>query len=196
MLQEGEFERLGSARTHKVDLRVIAATNQDLSKAIGEGTFREDLYYRLNVFPVTLPSLRERPDDVPLLVRHFVAKYSKKMGRPIDTIPEHVMDTLERYAWPGNVRELENIIERAVILADDTTLQLDDTLEADRRPASPTAGPATLEDAERTHILQVLETTNGRVRGKRGAAEILDINPSTLRSRMKKLGIERPDYAS
>ena len=196
VLQEGEFERLGSARTHKVDLRVIAATNQDLSKAIGEGTFREDLYYRLNVFPVTVPSLRERPDDVPLLVRHFVAKYSKKMGRPIDTIPEHVMDTLERYPWPGNVRELENIIERAVILADDTTLQLDDTLEADRRPASPTAGPATLEDAERDHILQVLKETNGRIRGKRGAAEILDINPSTLRSRMKKLGIERSDDAS
>ncbi len=196
MLQEGEFERLGSARTLKVDIRVIAATNQDLSKAIGEGTFREDLYYRLNVFPVTLPSLRERPDDVPLLVRHFVAKYSKKMGRPIDTIPQPVMDTLERYPWPGNVRELENIIERAIILADDTTLQLDETLEADRRSASPTAGPATLEDAERDHILLVLQQTNGRIRGTRGAAEILDINPSTLRSRMKKLGIERPDYAS
>ena len=194
VLQEGEFERLGSSRTLKVDVRMIAATNRDLSKAINEGTFREDLYYRLNVFPVTLPSLRERPDDVPLLVRHFVAKYSKKMGRPIDTIPQPVMDTLERYAWPGNVRELENIIERAVILADEATLQLDDTLEADT--ALPTARTGTLEDVERTHILQILEETNWRIRGKRGAAEILDINPSTLRSRMQKLGIERPDFAS
>jgi len=194
VLQEGEFERLGSSRTLKVDVRVIAATNRDLSQAINEGTFREDLYYRLNVFPVTLPSLRERPDDVPLLVRHFVKKYSKRMGRPIDTIPQPVMETLERYAWPGNVRELENIIERAVILADEATLQLDDTLEA--KTALPTARTGTLEDVERTHILQTLEATHWRIRGKRGAAEILDINPSTLRSRMQKLGIERPDYAS
>jgi transcriptional regulator with GAF, ATPase, and Fis domain len=196
VLQEGEFERLGSSRTLTVDVRVIAATNRDLAKSIAAGTFREDLYYRLNVFPVTLPSLRERPDDVPLLVRHFVEKYGKKLGRPIDTIPEPVMAALARYAWPGNVRELENIIERAVILSDDATLQLDETLEADRHPALPTTGPATLEEAERDHILQVLEATNWRVRGNGGAAEILDINPSTLRSRMKKLGIERPGYAS
>ncbi len=194
VLQEGEFERLGSSRTIKVDVRVIAATNRDLSKAIEAGTFREDLYYRLNVFPVTLPPLRARKEDVALLVRHFVTKYSKKLGRPIDTIPQKVMDTLERYAWPGNVRELENIIERTVILTDDATLQLDDTLEADKRPALPTADTATLEEVERTHILQVLEATNWRIRGKQGAAELLDLNPSTLRSRMQKLGIKRLTY--
>ena len=192
VLQEGEFERLGSSTTQKVDVRVIAATNRDLSKAIDEGTFREDLYYRLNVFPVTLPSLRERREDIPLLVRHFVGKFSKKMGRPIDTIPEAVMETLARYSWPGNVRELENIVERTVILTDGPTLQLDDALDTDKTPARPQAGTATLEEAERAHILQILEQTNWRIRGNHGAAEILDINPSTLRSRMKKLGIERP----
>ena len=196
VLQEGEFERLGSSSTLTVDVRVIAATNRDLSKAIDEGTFREDLYYRLNVFPVTLPPLRERPGDIALLVRHFVTKYSKKLGRPIDTIPEPVMATLARYAWPGNVRELENIIERAVILSDDATLQLDESLETDRRPSLPKTSTATLEEAERKHILQVLNATNWRVRGQRGAAEILAINPSTLRSRMKKLGIERPGGVS
>ena len=175
---------------------MIAATNRDLSKAIDEGAFREDLYYRLNVFPVTLPALRERGEDIPLLVRHFVEKYSKKLGRPIDTIPKPVMDTLARYAWPGNVRELENIIERAVILTDGAALQLDEVLETDKRPVLPRANTATLEEAERDHILQVLAATNWRIRGQRGAAEILDINPSTLRSRMKKLGIERPDYTS
>lgn len=192
VLQEGEFERLGSSTTLTVDVRVIAATNRDLAKAIDEGTFREDLYYRLNVFPIALPPLRERLEDIPSLVWHFVEKYSKKIGRPIDTVPKPVMKALASYGWPGNVRELENVIERAVILTDGTALYLDDVLETARTPAMPTSGTATLEEAEREYILQVLESTNWRVRGKRGTAEILDINPSTLRSRMKKLGIERP----
>ena len=196
VLQEGEFERLGSSRTQKVDVRVIAATNRDLAKGIEKGTFREDLYYRLNVFPITLPPLRDRVGDVPLLAQSFVETFSAKLGRPIDTIPAEVMDALERYAWPGNIRELQNIIERAVILSDGATLRLDDTLETAHRPVESTGRATTLEDAERDHILKALEATNWKVRGTHGTAELLDINPSTLRSRMQKLGIERPEYAS
>ena len=196
VLQEGEFERLGSSRTQKVDVRVIAATNRDLAKGIEKGTFREDLYYRLNVFPITLPPLRDRVGDVPLLAQRFVETFSAKLGRPIDTIPAEVMDALERYAWPGNIRELQNIIERAVILSDGATLRLDDTLETAHRPVESTGRATTLEDAERDHILKALEATNWKVRGTHGTAELLDINPSTLRSRMQKLGIERPEYAS
>ena len=192
VLQEGEFERLGSNRTLKTDVRVIAATNRDLEKSIENGSFREDLYFRLNVFPVTLPPLRERKGDITLLARHFVSKYNQKMGRKIDTIPESVLNKLEQYDWPGNVRELENVIERAVILSDGKALQLNERLISKNSARKKTSTAVTLADVERAHILKILEQTHWRIRGDRGAAKILEINPSTLRSRMQKLGIKKP----
>ncbi|MFQ5605335.1 MAG: sigma 54-interacting transcriptional regulator [bacterium] len=190
MLQEGEFERLGSAKTLRVDVRIIAATNRDLAKAALKGDFRQDLYYRLNVFPIECPPLRERKEDIPLLVHHFLKKFNAKTGKNIGTIPEKVMQSLTAYPWPGNVRELENIVERAVIISSGTQLQLGDWLQkplalADDSPFT------TLEEHERQHILQALELTNWRVRGKRGAAEILGMKPTTLESRMLKLNIKR-----
>jgi len=196
VLQEGEVERLGGAQTLHVDVRVIAATNRDLATAVEKGAFREDLYYRLNVFPVHLPPLRDRPGDVRLLVQHFVCKHSKKLGRSPCAIPPQTWDILERYAWPGNIRELENIIERALILSDGEDLQVDDSLRTAAHPARAAVGSITLETVERNHILAILQKTNWRIRGKHGAAELLDINPSTLRSRMQKLGIERPAYTT
>jgi formate hydrogenlyase transcriptional activator len=193
VLQEGEFERVGGSQTIKVNVRVIAATNRDLRKAVAEGNFRPDLYYRLNVFPILIPPLRERKEDIELLVKYFTAKYSNKVGKKVDAIPKKTMDTLLGYHWPGNVRELENVIERAVILAPGTILQTDDLI--DIRPAeSDSQGLSleTLEDAERSHILRALEKTNGVIDGKRGAAQVLGLNPGTLRSRMKKLGIRKP----
>ena len=192
VLQEGDFERIGGTKTLHVDVRVIAATNRDLEKLIEEKQFREDLYYRLNVFPLSLPPLRERPGDTALLVRHFIEKYSKKLGKEIDTMPQKVMAALQAYDWPGNVRELENIIERALILARGATLRLDDLLINSRKSTTPTAPAGTLKDVERHHILQVLEQTHWRIEGQRGAAIRLGLNPSTLRSRMRKLGIEKP----
>ncbi|ETW94449.1 MAG: transcriptional regulator [Candidatus Entotheonella factor] len=203
-LQEGEFERLGGAQTIRVDVRVIAATNRNLEQAIKDGNFREDLYYRLNVFPITLPPLRERPEDIPLLVRFFVNKFSKKLGKQIDAIPRNVMTALRTYRWPGNVRELENLVERAVILARDLTLTFDGTIVEQSRSdaaldsiAEPNPKPSndtidTLEVVERHHICRVLEETNWVIEGKNGAALLLGLNPNTLRSRMKKLGIRRP----
>ena len=197
VLQEGEIERLGSASTIKVDVRVIAATNRDLEEARAKGDFREDLYYRLNVFPIMCPSLRERGDDIPLLVKHFIGKYSSKIGKNIETIPNNIMEALQAYSWPGNVRELENIVERAVILSRGTQLEPGDWLpkntvsaSSDATSSGATAVP-TLEEKEREHITEVLDLTGWRVRGERGAAEVLGIKPTTLEARMKKLNIQR-----
>jgi DNA-binding NtrC family response regulator len=190
VLQEGEFERLGSANTIKVDVRVIVATNRDLEKAIARGNFREDLYYRLNVFPIRCPPLRERIEDIPLLVKHFVDRYGAKIGKKIETVPDEVMEALQGYGWPGNVRELENIIERAVILSRGKRLELGDWF-TETAAAPGVAAILTLEEKEREHILEVLELTGWKVRGKRGAAELLGMKPTTLEARMKKLDIER-----
>ena len=190
VLQEEEFERLGGTSTIKVDVRVIAATNRDLEETVAKGDFREDLFYRLNVFPIESPSLRERKEDIPLLVEHFVGKYSAKIGKKIATIPHKVMAALQAYDWPGNVRELENIVERAVIISRGTQLELGNWLPK-TTPSSGAASIPTLEEKEREHILEVLELTGWRVRGEGGAAEILEIKPTTLDARMKKLSIER-----
>jgi transcriptional regulator with GAF, ATPase, and Fis domain len=192
VLQEGEFERVGGSQSIKVNVRVIAATNRDLKKAVEEGNFRPDLYYRLNVFPILIPPNRERKEDIELLVNYFTAKYSTKLGRKVETIPKKTMDSLLAYHWPGNVRELENIIERAVILMQGSTLRVDDLLDV--RPydaALQGSSVETLEYVERSHILNALEKTNWVIEGKRGAALALGLNPGTLRSRMKKLGIKK-----
>ncbi len=192
VLQEGEFERLGDSRTIHVDVRVIAATNRDLKLGIDKGDFREDLYYRLNVFPLLLPPLRERIDDIPIIVRHFVQKFSTKMGKRIEQIPTSAMEMLQAYTWPGNVRELENIIERAVILTSGTKLELDESLvpSQERSVARPVG--STLEEVERDHIRHILEDTDWRIEGPGGAAVRLGMNPSTLRSRIKKLSLSKP----
>jgi transcriptional regulator with GAF, ATPase, and Fis domain len=192
VLQEGEFEALGDTKTTRVNVRVIAATNRDLDEAVAMGDFRKDLFYRLNVFPIVLPALRERKEDIPLLVRHFVDRYTGKMGKQIDEIPQALIDALGRYHWPGNVRELENIIERAVIVSPKRRLILGDWFPDTVNPVqTPQDGLATLEETERNHIVQALEKTSWRVSGDRGAARILGINPKTLDSRMRKLGIDR-----
>ncbi len=192
VLQEGEFERLGDTRTLRVDVRVIAATNRDLKRAIASGDFREDLYYRLNVFPLTLPPLRERAEDIPLLVHHFTQQYGAKMAKRIDHIPQRVMSALQAYDWPGNVRELENIIERAVILSSGTILELDLSVVSNSGQPTLTTHGTTLQEVERDYIRQVLEDTAWRIEGPQGAAKYLGLNPSTLRSRMQKLGITKP----
>ena len=191
VLQEGEFERLGGNRLIKVDVRIIAATNRNLTKAVRAGDFREDLYYRLNVFPVEVPPLRERKGDIPQLVRHFVNKSSKKMGKPIESIPDHVQEALSKYNWPGNIRELENIIDRGVILAINGVLRIEEALDMQEPMNVHSVQIRTLESVERDHITGVLEQTNWRIEGNSGAAIILDLHPNTLRSRMKKMGISR-----
>ena len=190
VLQEGEFERLGSAETRKVDVRVIAATNRDLEEAIAKGSFREDLYYRLNVFPIRCPPLRERIEDISLLVKYFIEKHGAKVGKKIEIVPDEIMRALQGYGWPGNVRELENIIERAVILSRGNQLELGDRF-TETASAPSAAGILTLEEKERQYIVEVLELTGWRVRGKRNAAELLGMKPTTLEARMKKLEIER-----
>jgi transcriptional regulator with GAF, ATPase, and Fis domain len=191
VLQDGEFERLGSTRTIKVDVRVIAATNRDLEAEVREGLFREDLFYRLNVFPISVPPLRDRPEDIPLFVRFFVEKVSKGMGRSIVQIPHSIIKTMQDYPWPGNVRELQNVIERAVISSSGPSLRLADELTVSTPKAMPNH-LRTLQDIEIDHITRVLEETGWRIEGPKGAAVILDINPSTLRTRMRKLGIKKP----
>ena len=192
VLQEGEFERLGSASTLKVDVRVIAATNRDLRKAIADGSFRPDLYYRLRVFPIEVPPLRERRDDIPLLAWYFVTKHQGRLGKTIDKIPKSLMDALMTYGWPGNVRELENLIERALILSPGPTLQTDEHLgEPVAVPRATAPDSPRLDTAERAHILGVLEDCSWKLKGKGNAAERLGLKPSTLRFRMRKLGIER-----
>lgn len=191
VLQEGEFERLGSPRTIKVDARVIASTSRDLKAEIRNNRFREDLFYRLNVFPISIPPLRMRSGDVPQLINHFVDRYVRKIGRPIKSIPKSVMKSLEEYSWPGNVRELEHVIERAIINSTGTVLQLADWFESGSAEArkAPLKGIAAIE---REHILRVLQETCWKINGEGGAASLLGLHPSTLRFRLKKLGIERP----
>jgi transcriptional regulator with GAF, ATPase, and Fis domain len=192
VLQEGEFERLGSPRTIKVDARVIASTARDLKAEIRSNRFREDLFYRLNVFPITMPPLRMRRDDIPELVRYFVEKYARKIGRPIKSIPKAVTKSLQEYSWPGNVRELEHVIERAVITSTGTVLRLADAFEPGA--VSPKEEPVgDLAAMERNHILKVLQNTRWKINGQGGAAAVLKLHPNTLRFRMKKLGIRRPE---
>jgi transcriptional regulator with GAF, ATPase, and Fis domain len=192
VLQEGEFERLGSSQTLKTDVRVIAATNRSLKGEVAAGRFREDLFYRLNVFPITVPPLRDRPEDIPLLVKHFVQQLGEQTGKKCREVPASVLRALVEYSWPGNVRELRNVLERAVLQSTDGVLRLPEPLEiapARAAPSGPGAATATLEEIERQHIRATLELTRGRVSGAGGAAELLGINPNTLRSRMKKLGV-------
>ena len=190
VLQEGEFERVGGTQTFKVNVRVIAATNRDLEQQSKTGHYRPDLYYRLNVFPIHLPALREREGDIPLLAQYFVRKFVVNFGKKIDRIPERMMTALQHYQWPGNIRELEHVIERAVILSEGSELEPIEWLSPSNGKAC-AAKTLTLEEMERQHIVDVLEQTNWRVSGEKGAAKILDLNPTTLEARMKKLGIER-----
>ena len=190
VVQEGEFERLGNSQPLKVDVRLIAATNRDLEEEVRQGRFREDLWYRLNVFPITLPPLRQHPGDIPLLAKNFVNQFARKMGKEITNIPPEVFHVLQQYAWPGNVRELENIMERAVIHTTGPLLQLAERINGSRK-ASPEPPNQSLEAVERAHILQVLEEVRWKIEGKDGAAARLELNPGTLRSRLRKLGIVR-----
>jgi formate hydrogenlyase transcriptional activator len=218
ILQEQEFEPVGSSRTVRVDVRVIAATNRDLEEAVRAGRFRSDLFYRLNVFPIQVPPLRDRRADIPQLVMFFLSRFAKKLGRKIEAVPQSIMDLLTTYDWPGNIRELQNLIERAVVLSEGPVLRLDRALlpavaseatatvlggvgsvffQPDRNhmPRSSPPSPASddsqrLEDVEKRHILAVLRQTRGVIEGPRGAAKILNLHPNTLRSRMKKLGIK------
>jgi len=187
VIQDGEFERLGSPHMIKVDVRIIAATNRNLEEEVRRGRFREDLWYRLNVFPITMPPLRDRLDDIPLLVDFYVKKISKRLGKSIESISKTVMDTLLNYHWPGNVRELENVLERAVINSSGPKLHLVDELKKPHKDL--TTAQKTLDEVERDYIVRVLEQTHWKVSGKNGAAEILGIDRSTLRARMRKLGI-------
>jgi transcriptional regulator with GAF, ATPase, and Fis domain len=183
---------VGGTHTQKVDTRVIAATNVVLEQAMKSGKFRSDLYYRLSVFPIHLPPLRERKEDIPLLAAHFAAKYSKKFGKTFKSISPALDSALQSYALPGNVRELENLIERAVIIETGPDLHLDEMSFATVRDHSSQASVKTLQEAERNHILATLERCRWVVEGPGGAASLLEIHPATLRSRMKKLGIQRP----
>ena len=206
VLQEGEFEPVGSSRTVRVDVRVIAATNRDLEEEVRKGTFRSDLYYRLSIFPITVPPLRERSSDIPMLVRHYVKEFSAKFGKEIEAIPQETMTALKNYQWPGNIRELRNVIERAVIVTQGPKLHLLDSLQSTRLDAPPQAAPGTgaategdasnwgetLEQSQYNLILQTLKKTYWRIEGPYGAAVALNIHPSKLRSLMRRLGISRP----
>jgi transcriptional regulator with GAF, ATPase, and Fis domain len=210
VLQEQEFERVGSTRSQKVNVRVIAATNRDLEAEVAAGRFRADLYYRLSVFPVRVPSLRERAEDIPALVRHFLAQFQRKLIKSLKEVTPESMARLEAYSWPGNIRELQNVLERACVLATSSVVEIaasdaggPPTGEWRVRTAVTVSGPAkilempdrsevvTLDEAERNHIRRAMKVANGRIHGPRGAADLLGINPSTLRSRMAKLGIEK-----
>lgn len=194
VIQHGKFERLGSSQTIKVNVRIVATTNRNLEDEVKKGRFRQDLYYRLNVFPITIPPLRQRREDIPIMAREFTGRFSKKMGKNITIIPEETIKILEDYNWPGNIRELESVIERAVIVSPGPVLQLADRLETSSPGSLPTSG--TLEEMERRQIIKTLNETRWRINGKNGAAEILGLNPSTLRARMHKLLIVRPDLKS
>src|SRR6202451_2753303 len=190
VLQEQEFERLGSTRTHQVDVRLVAATNRDLADMVKRGEFRSDLYYRLNVFPITLPPLRARREDIPDLVQHFVEIYGRRMGKQIERVPAETMSAFTSYEWPGNIRELQNFIERSVILSDGTVL-CPPLAELKHSADVESSGATTLQDAERDHILKILKQTRGVVSGPSGAAARLGMKRSTLYFRMQKLGISR-----
>jgi formate hydrogenlyase transcriptional activator len=192
VLQEREFERLGSTRTLRSDARLVAATNRDLAAMVEEQKFRADLFYRVNVFPVRVPSLRERQEDIPLLVRHFAQQFARLNNKAIDVIPSEVMNALVRYHWPGNVRELQNVIERAVILTTGPVLKVQLSDLKERRLSDDPERQDTLEDADRKHILAALEKTGWVLGGANGAAARLGMNRSTLQFRMKKLVIARP----
>ncbi|GAB7025401.1 hypothetical protein JCM15764A_06490 [Geotalea toluenoxydans] len=187
VLQEGQFERLGSTRPIDVDTRVIAATNRDLAREVKEGRFREDLYYRLNVFPISVPPLRERKEDIPLLVSAMVKEFAGAFGKAIERVPKKNMDALVHYTWPGNIRELRNMVERAMILSNGPVLEID----IPDGTSTTIARAALLKEVEQLHILSIMEKTGWRIRGKSGAAELLGLKPTTLESRMKKLGIKR-----
>jgi len=192
VVQDGEFERLGSPRTIKVNVRIIAASNRNLEEEIKNGRFREDLFYRINVFPITIPPLRQRKEDISLLVNHFVAKFNKKIGKKIETISKETLSTLQEYHWPGNVRELESVIERAVITSQGNALQVLDRFDSFRKTAATEEDNIkALAELEHDHILQVLRKTGWRIEGNNGAAGLLGLNPSTLRARMRKFGIIR-----
>lgn len=195
VLQEREYERLGSAQTRKVEVRLVAATHRNLEKMIGEKQFRSDLYYRLNVFPIELPPLRERAEDIRLLVRHFVQHFARRLNRPIETIPSEAMEALTLYSWPGNIRELQNVVERAVILSTGPALKIA-LSELKQRAVHGNCGSKkqeTLEETTRKHILTALEETSWVLSGPKGAASRLGLNRSTLQFRMRKLGLSRPD---
>ena len=191
VLQDGEFERLGSSQTIRVDVRVIAATNRDLEQDLGSGRFRKDLYYRLQVFPITVPPLRDHREDIPLLVRFFVERFARKSGKTIDTVPAEAMEALQRYPWPGNVRELQNVIERAVINTRGSGLRLMDTLAEPRVLGLGIPRIRTLAESEAECIVRALEATHWKIEGQDGAATALGLPPSTLRKRMQKHGIYR-----
>ena len=198
VLQEQEFERVGGTRSLRTDVRVIAGTNRDLEAQVGAGGFRADLFYRLNVFPVTVPPLRERREDIAPLVAHFLARSARKLGKPFEGVSPTFLERAMAYAWPGNVRELENVVERAAILARGPVLEALEPFEPAaarvRAEMGPPATPdGTLEDVERAHIRRVLDRTRWAIEGKQGAAAILGLNPSTLRGRMRKLGIRKAD---
>jgi len=188
VLESGRFERLGSPETVNVDIRIVAATNKDLAAAVQNGAFRKDLYYRLNVFPIEVPPLRQRREDIPTLIWAFVQEFSGKMGKTIKMIPGKTMEQLQSYTWPGNVRELRNVIERAMILTKNTSLHVDIPRSVDSIHQQDMG----LDEFERKHIIDILSMTGWRVRGKNGAAEILRLKPSTLESKMQKLEIKRP----
>jgi PAS domain S-box-containing protein len=190
VIESGEFERLGSSDTIKVDVRIIAATNRNLEAEVHKGTFREDLWYRLNIFPITMPPLRDRREDIPLLVNYFIDKISKRLGKSIGVVPVGVMDVLQKYHWPGNIRELENVLERAVINSSGPKLRLVDELKTPSKDSK--KAKRTLADVEREYILRVLEQTRWKVSGKNSAAEILGLDRSTLRARIRKLDIRKP----
>jgi transcriptional regulator with GAF, ATPase, and Fis domain len=198
VLQEHEFEPVGSSKSIRVNVRIIAATNRDLAEAVKAGTFRSDLFYRLNVFPIRVPALKVRVSDVPAMVNFFVGRFAKRMGKPTLLVSSNTMRKLTGYDWPGNLRELQNVIERAVILSAGDTLTLDtdfgdgEGLMGDA-VAGVTSGPAVLlKDAERAHIESVLQQTNWLIEGPRGAAKMLGVHPNTLRSRIQKFALKRP----
>jgi transcriptional regulator with GAF, ATPase, and Fis domain len=198
VLQEQEFERLGSGRTHKVDVRLVAATNRNLEKMVARGQFRSDLYYRLNVFPIVLPALRERREDIPALVTHFVKMFSRRMGKQVDSVPPETMAAFQWYSWPGNIRELQNLVERSVILSQDGVLP--NPLHKRRTEVIPPAqhlfaacsSSTTLEDSDRALIVETLEQLGWVVGGPKGAAAKLGLKRTTLLARMRRLGIARP----
>ena len=192
VLQDGEFERLGSPRTRKADVRVIAATNRDLEGEVRKGGFRKDLWYRLSVFPITIQPLRERAEDIPLLVEFLVQKLGRKLGKQIIKIPTNVIKTLRKYPWPGNVRELENVIERAIINTQGSSLQLAEKLMNPLAEDLAESQSVSLGEVERDYIVRILEERHWKIEGIDGAARTLDLNPSTLRGRMRKLGIRKP----
>jgi formate hydrogenlyase transcriptional activator len=195
VLQDQEFERLGSNHTVKVKVRVVAATNRNLSESIAQGKFRNDLFYRLNVFPIRVPSLRERREDIPLLIRHFVHKFARRMDRYIETIPKETMRSLMQWDWPGNIRELENLMERSVILSDGNALRVPLSELRAQGNSRTEDDDRSLDTAERQHIIRVLRETRGVLSGPEGAARRLGLKRTTLQSKMQRLGITRSDYS-